>query len=100
MTDSAASAIIEDWAKVSGLPMRRARRGPGRYIFHKSNSRGECFQISIFPPRDSVVIIEIWSVETIDDRDMHRRWDVPVRDLRDGLDVALRKVNEWLGSAA
>ena len=92
------SLTIENWAKLHGLFIEKNRNFPGRYIFHKSSRNGECFQISVFPAQDGIVVIEAWSIETNDGRDVHCRWDVLIDELRAGLDVALKKVDGWLGS--
>ena len=83
--------VIAGWAQSHGLVAFTEWAGEPARWFHTSSSKGECFQISIKPPIGSVVTIDIWSVETVDDEEIHHAWTVPVSELARALEKAFAR---------
>ena len=84
--------VIDAWCAKHGLTLFDAFGGEPRHFVYTSGTV-DCFQISIEPPEISgaerVVQVNLWSVETEDDAEIHHGWLVPVRSLGSTLEVAL-----------
>jgi hypothetical protein len=93
---SAIDPVIDSWAKAHSRKLFTSDAGGQARFCHFSSDRGECFQISIEPPLDATVTINAWSIETLDDREMHEGWTVPIDELNEALDLAFDRVREWL----
>ena len=92
MTDYAAiDATIEAWKAVHGLTVFTEFGGKARRFAHLSVG-GECFQISIDPregaAQPALWVVNLWSVETDDDCDVHLAWTATAVDLAEALEVA------------
>jgi hypothetical protein len=42
-----------------------------------------------------MVRVDVWTVETLDDRELHAEWREPIENLGPMLDRALAQVREW-----
>ena len=89
--------IIHAWSKAHSLKMFSSFGGRSERFCYISSHRGECFQIAIQPPQDAKVRVDAWSVETLDDRELHQEWVSEVTELQNALESALAQVHEWLG---
>jgi hypothetical protein len=89
---SIAYAAIEDdiAAWVRGHSLTLFTRWGEREIrcCYATNPRGECLQIWVEPPENGYVTVNLASVETADDKEVHNRWTVPIPDLRKTLELA------------
>jgi len=99
MNYSAVDPTIEAWRTARGLSMSTEFGGQPRRFCYTSSARGECFQISIEPPEVNEmsgpeITVNLWSIETLDDAEMHYAWVVPVGELRSALDHAWAKAQE------
>ncbi len=90
---------IKTWVKIHGVKLFTKFAGAEVRFFYSSSLRGECFQISIQPPKNNKIIIDAWSVDTIDDEDFHERWTTSVMDLTMALNAAMERVNQWMSRA-
>ena len=99
MSYSAVDPIIEAWTKAHSLTLFTSVAGQERRFCYTSSAKGECFQVSIEQPRNAEVIVHAWSIETIDDVEMHEEWISTVANLRPALDAALAKIREWMTRA-
>jgi hypothetical protein len=82
---------IEAWVLSHGFKLIREFGGAPRRFFYVSAGK-ESFQISIEPPENGHVLINVWSVETLDDIDVHKSWEVPVDTVSRAMDEALRAI--------
>jgi hypothetical protein len=84
--------MIEKWVGENFLVLFRAFADrEARFVYVSSND-GECFQISIEPPEGNLVTVNAWTVETLDDREMHQQWLTTVPDLQHTLQTSLEVV--------
>ena len=97
---AAVDRVIRTWSNAHSLKVFDSFGGRETRFCYVSSSRGECFQISIQPPGDATVKVDVWSVETRDDRELHEDWVVPISRLQDGLEAALSRVRELLDGSA
>jgi ABC-type enterochelin transport system substrate-binding protein len=88
-------SFIQIWARSNSLRIFESFAGRQERFCYVSSSRGECFQISIQPPLDKVVVVDAWTVETLDNMELNERWTVSVPELPETLDLALRTVRDW-----
>lgn len=70
-------------------------QGRSSRVCHTSNERGECFQVVMREPSNGQVMIELFSIETVNDEELHEAWNVPVDDFSRALDVAWKVVEDW-----
>lgn len=84
---------VERWVSAHGYKLIREFGGLPRRFFYVSVGK-ECFQISIEPPENGKALINLWSVETVDDIDIHEAWDVPITDVLITMDAALRTIRK------
>jgi hypothetical protein len=96
MSYSAVDPIIEAWTRAHSLTLFTSVAGQERRFCYTSSSKGECYQVSIEPPRDTEVIVHAWSIETMDDVEMHEEWKSTVANLRPTLEAALARIHEWM----
>jgi len=75
MTFQTIDPVIEAWATLHGLAL--GKESFARFCY-TSSERGECFQIVVRPPQSDQVLVEIFSIETLHEEDLHREWLVPV----------------------
>jgi hypothetical protein len=94
---SAIDTVLHAWVKAHSKKLFTSVAGRQDRFFYVSSDRGECFQISIDAPKEASVAVDAWTIETLDDRELHERWTVPIDDLYRTLDLALKKVHEWSG---
>ena len=87
--------VIEKWAEENSLKVFKAFADREARFVYVSNSDGECFQISIQPPQSNLVKVDAWTIETSDDREMHREWVTPISDLYGALQTSLDTVRSW-----
>ena len=87
--------IVEKWVEENSLKLFRAFAERAARFVYITSSRGECFQISIQPPQDGEAKVDAWTIETLDDREMHEEWVMPVTALYEALQNALITVRRW-----
>lgn|GEM_PF-3685004 len=87
--------IIQAWAETHRLTLFNSFAGRDARFCYWSSEQGECFQISVQPPQSGVARIDAWTVETVDDRELHRAWHAPIEGLAGALDVALAEIRGW-----
>jgi hypothetical protein len=92
MNDKQTDIAVEAWALSHGLVL--FRDGPTRFC-HTSSEQGECFQLVMHPPDAGSTMIEVFSIETIEDEELHKAWTSPVGDISTALDEALACINGW-----
>ena len=96
MTYELIDPTIQAWVEENGLTLfTSVDEREARYCF-RSSPKGECFQISLEKPRSGHVKVHAWSIETIDDEELHQMWTVGVAELRSALDNALIQLDEWM----
>ncbi len=88
--------VIRSWCSRHGLALHKDFAGlPRRFVY--TSRAMECFQISIEPPELSgggqTVCINLWSIETDDDAEIHKSWEVPAGDLDSALEVTIQTVD-------
>jgi hypothetical protein len=88
-------AVIREWSERHRLALNTEFGGQERRFCYVSGGPKECFQVSIEPPESGRVLVNAWSVETIDDAELHESWTVEILDLPQSLEVALRQVSAW-----
>ncbi len=93
---SSIDSVIQTWSNANSLTMFNSFAGREARFCYKSSPRGECFQISIQAPQDGTVTVDAWTIETLDDRELHESWVVPVFELPETLEAALNKLRDWL----
>ena len=84
--------VIDAWCAKHRLVLFNEFGGqPRRFIY--TSGAVECFQISIEPPEisgtEEIVRVNLWSIETVDDAEIHHVWLVPTGDLGTALEIAL-----------
>ncbi len=92
---AAVDGIIAQWMSENDLFLNTQFGGVERRFCYVTGSPQECFQISIEPPEGKDILINVWSVETIDDADLHECWAVNPDHLHNALDLALRQIRSW-----
>jgi hypothetical protein len=95
MTYAIIEPTIRDWAAAHDLQVCDEFGGVPRRFCYVSGGPHECFQVSVEPPQQGAVLVNVWSVETDDDADLHEVWSVQVGDLRLALEAALRQIEAW-----
>jgi hypothetical protein len=88
-------AVIQEWSERHSLVLSTEFGGRERRFCYVSGGPQECFQVSIEPPEAAKVLVNAWSIETIDDAELHASWTVDAHDLPQALDAALRQVRTW-----
>ncbi|WP_454761202.1 hypothetical protein [Caulobacter segnis] len=88
-------AVIREWSERHSRALNTEFGGQERRFCYVSGGPEECFQVSIEPPESGRVLVNAWSVETIDDAELHESWTVEIRDLPQSLEVALKQVSAW-----
>lgn len=88
-------AMIREWAERHSLVLNTEFGGRERRFCYVSGGPQECFQVSIEPPEAARVLVNAWSIETIDDAELHKSWTVDAPDLVQALDAALKQVRAW-----
>lgn len=92
---SSIDPIITRWANDHGLKISNRFGGLPRRFCYISGGHSESFQVSIEPPVGKEVLVNVWSVETEDDAELHHAWTVPIGELQSTLEQALAKIEEW-----
>jgi hypothetical protein len=92
---AAVDPVIRSWADQHEFRLSKAFGGQERRFCYVTGGPQECFQISIEPPEGSKVLVNAWSIETIDDEELHESWLVPVAEVRYALNLALDKIRAW-----
>lgn len=95
MSYEAVDDVISTWATRRGLTLSTEFGGRPRRFCYVSGGGAECFQVSIEPPEDGLITVNAWDVETKDDAEFHRAWQVPVCDLRPTLEEAVEQIARW-----
>lgn len=93
---SSIDSIVRAWSEANSLKLFNHFAGREERFCYISSPQGECFQISIQAPHDTSVTVDAWSVETLDNRELHQTWVVQIPELRKALDAALSRVHSWL----
>ena len=83
---------FEDWAANHNLVVLHDRT---TRVCHTSNTRGECFQLVMRAPANGQVVIELFSIETMRDEELHQAWSVPVESINEALNRAWLVVEGW-----
>jgi hypothetical protein len=96
MTYSLIDPLLRDWAHRHSLKLINSFAGREERFCYVSSSRGECFQISIDSPENDGVNVNAWSVETLDDKEMHQQWAVAIPQLEQALQAAFETVRGWM----
>lgn len=86
---------INAWAARHGLTLSTEFDGQPRRFCYVSAGEAECFQVSIEEPADGTITVNAWDVETSDDAELHRAWQVPVAELSATLDEAMEQITQW-----
>ena len=86
---------ITTWAHTHRLILCTKFGGIPRRFCYVSGDEHECFQVSIEPPDAGAIIVNAWDVETEDDAELHRQWQVPLGDLVPTLEAALKQIAVW-----
>jgi hypothetical protein len=87
--------LLERWVEEHSLSLFKTFGDrEARFVYISSND-GECFQISIEPPQEDSVTVNAWTVETLDDRELHQEWKTPTSDLYGVLQASLAAVRNW-----
>src|SRR4051812_22475759 len=92
---AAVDPAIRSWADQHELRLSMEFGGQERRFCYVTGGPQECFQISIEPPEGSKVLVNAWSIETIDDEELHESWLVPVAEVSSALKLALDKIGAW-----
>lgn len=95
MNLDAIDVVFFAWAARHGLRALRLPGGQQTRFCYVSAGVDESFQISIEPPEAGIVSVNAWDVETHDDAEFHRAWQVPLSDLEPALDGALEQIATW-----
>ena len=88
-------AVIREWAEQHSLVLNTECVGQERCFGYVSGGPQECFQVSIEPSEAERVLVNAWSIETIDDAELHASWTVDARDLLQALDAAWKQIRAW-----
>jgi len=96
MSYSDVDPIIQGWAKARSLKLFTNFAGEQTRFCYISSAKGECFQISIEPPENGEISVHAWSIETIDDVEMHEEWKSRIDGLRATLEAALSEIEVWM----
>jgi hypothetical protein len=86
---------ISAWAARHSLTLSTEFGGQPRRFCYVSGGKAESFQVSIEPPEDGIITVNAWDVETSDDAQFHRKWQVPISDLSSTLDKAVEQIARW-----
>ena len=95
MAYSTIDAVIRQWAARHSLVLNTEFGGRERRFCYVSGGQQECFQVSIEPPEAGSVLVNAWSIETIDDAELQESWTVDAHELPQALDAALKQVRAW-----
>lgn len=94
-TYEAIDDVIATWASRHGLKLNAQFDGQPRRFCYVSAGEDECFQVSIEPPEGEAITVNAWDVETRDDAEFHRAWQIHRNELASTLDAALEQITEW-----
>ena len=95
MVYSAVDPAIKAWARRHKLKVLQEFGGQERRFCYLTGGPQECFQISIEPPDGSGVLVNAWSIETVDDQELHESWFVRTEEVGSALKFAFDKVMAW-----
>lgn len=95
MNYDAVDAAIAAWADSHSLILRTEFGGVPRRFCYVSSGAQECFQVSIEPPDDGAITVNVGDVETEDDAELQQQWLVPVGHLVPTLQAALDQIAIW-----
>ena len=95
MVYEALDPVINAWVQKHELKLATEFVGEERRYCYVTGGPQECFQVSIEPPQGSEVLVNAWSIETIDDVELHDSWLVHPDGLAGALDLALDKIGAW-----
>lgn len=95
MVYSAVDPTIKAWAELHGLTICTKFAGQDRRFCYLTGGAQECFQVSIEPPDEGEILVNAWSIETIDDEELHESWRVRVEELDSALNLAFEEVMAW-----
>jgi hypothetical protein len=87
--------VIKGWVNKNELKLATEFAGEERRFCYVTGGPQECFQVSIEPPQGSEVVVNAWSIETIDDAELHESWLVHLDELGTALDLAFDKIKAW-----
>jgi len=88
--------VIFAWLSTRSFKLFGEWAGRPARFFYVSSAKGECFQISIQPPEGDTLVVDAWSIDTLDDSELHQEWKVSADQLEVGMDAALRKIHDWM----
>ncbi len=95
MTYSEIDPILIEWTNNHDFNLSKSFGGLPRRFFYVSSGENESFQVSIEPPDGAEILVNLWSVETEDDTELHHAWTVPIGQLTSALEQSLTKIEEW-----
>jgi hypothetical protein len=95
MTYETVDPIFTKWASEHDLGMLTQFGGREQRFCYVTGGPQECFQIAVEPPGEGTIVVNVWSIETIDDVDLHACWSVPFDGLANALDTALDQIRAW-----
>jgi len=95
MVYAAVDPAINAWAEQHGLKLSTEFGGQERRFCYLTGGPQECFQVSIEPPQGAKVLVNAWSIETIDDAELHESWLAPVEEVSSALNQAFDKIMAW-----
>jgi hypothetical protein len=82
---SSIDQTISNWITKNDLTLFTGEKNDRRFVY-LSDSNGMCIQISIQPPRNNSIKINIWQIEPEIDGDPIKIVDSNLNNLRDNLD--------------
>jgi hypothetical protein len=97
MSYEAVDDSVSAWAARHGLRLITEFAGRPCRFCYVSGGEDECYQVSVEPPEDGIITVNVWDVETRDDAELHRAWHVPVGDLGPTLEEAWEEIARWGG---
>jgi len=82
--------VIKAWVDKHELKLVTEFGGEERRFCYVTGVPQECFQVSIEPPHESETLVNAWSIETINDAELHDSWLVHLDELGTALDLVDR----------
>jgi hypothetical protein len=95
MSYEAVDNVISAWAVRHGLTLNTEFGSQPRRFCYVSAGKAECFQVSIEPPKNGIITVNAWDVETHHDAEFHRAWQAQTSLLEPTLDAALKQIADW-----